>query len=188
MPTKPFPADLVITLICEKVLFSSIEVKLEWNLNTHKKALRCFHRHLRVLLFPEVAIHNKSPKTSVSVQTFQRTDLTALNVLIILKGCCIRWPMLPWHVCTHSTCTRQATLWLSKEQPGGGTSPLCMCSHQSRVKEKKVIKQTIYQALCVCLSMNIPFLHSLNTHQPKIEERRKKRCFIVFPECGCPFI
>ena len=44
--------------------------------------------------------------------------------------------IIPWLGCTHSPRRRQASLWLSKEQPGGGTIPLCMCSHQSRFKKK----------------------------------------------------
>lgn len=71
-------------------------------------------------------------------------------------------------------------VWLSKEQPGGGTIPLCMCSLQSR--GKKVIKETIDQALCVCLSMNIPLSHLLKYTSTENWGKEKKKGFIVFPE------
>lgn len=78
---------------------------------------------------------------------------------------------------------RQVFGFLRRSQEGELSLFACVLARAGlKKKKKKVIKQTIYQALCVCLSMNIPLLHLLNTHQHKIEERRKKRCFIVLPE------
>lgn len=73
---------------------------------------------------------------------------------------------------------RQVFGFLRRSQEGEPSLFACVLARAGlKKKKKKVIKQTIYQALCVCLSMNIPLLHLLNTHQHKIEERRKKKMF-----------